>query len=118
VVAQLSHMGLEPKEAVLVDSGYRIDALVEVNGKQVGVEVDGPSHFIGGSKSPLMDKIHYSQKNSEEETSPVDWRFKAYIRTVLGVGQTWEKSSEEARLSLGVVGTLRNFTTVGQNYNT
>eukprot|EP00985_Skeletonema_marinoi_P013885 scaffold6979_cov77-Skeletonema_marinoi.AAC.3 len=33
----------------------------------------------------------------------------------IGVGQTWAQSNEEARLSLGAVGTLRNFTTVGQN---
>ena len=38
-------------------SGYRIDALVEVNGKTIGVEVDGPSHFIGRSKSPLGSTI-------------------------------------------------------------
>eukprot|EP00984_Skeletonema_dohrnii_P023255 scaffold12343_cov77-Skeletonema_dohrnii-CCMP3373.AAC.3 len=107
--------GLEPKEEVLMNSGYRIDALVEVNGKQVGIY---SSHFIGRSKSPLMDKIHYSQENSEEETSTVDWRFKVCLRAVLGVGQTSNLGAinEEARLSLGVVGTLRNFTTVGQNY--
>ena len=40
-----------------MDSGYRIDAVVEVNGKQVGIEVDGPSHFIGRSKSPLARTI-------------------------------------------------------------
>ena len=36
-----------------MDSGYSIDAVVEVNGKTVGVEVDGPSHFIGDSRSLL-----------------------------------------------------------------
>eukprot|EP00984_Skeletonema_dohrnii_P015300 scaffold6582_cov83-Skeletonema_dohrnii-CCMP3373.AAC.1 len=57
VVAQLPHIGLDPKEEVLVGSGYRIDALVEVNGKAIGIEVDGPSHFIGRSKSPLAKTI-------------------------------------------------------------
>ena len=33
-------------------SGYSIDALVEFNGKQVAVEVDGPSHFVGRSQQP------------------------------------------------------------------
>eukprot|EP00984_Skeletonema_dohrnii_P004299 scaffold1521_cov92-Skeletonema_dohrnii-CCMP3373.AAC.5 len=89
--------GLEPKEeVVLMNSGYRIDALVEVNGKQVDIY---SSHFIGRSKSPLMDKIHCSQENSEEETSTVDWRFKACIRA----GQTWEQSSQEARYYLWVL---------------
>jgi hypothetical protein len=36
-----------------MDSGYRIDAIVEANGKTIGVEVDGPSHFIGESRSLL-----------------------------------------------------------------
>jgi len=44
VAAQLSSIGLEPKEE-------------EVNGKTIGVEVDGPSHFIGRSKSPLARTI-------------------------------------------------------------
>jgi len=47
VVSILSSMGLQPQEEVLLKSGYRIDAVVEVNGKQIAVEVDGPSHFIG-----------------------------------------------------------------------
>jgi len=47
VISSLSSMGLQPQEEVLLKSGYQIDAVVEVNGKQVAVEVDGPSHFIG-----------------------------------------------------------------------
>ena len=47
VVSILSSMGLQPQEEVLMESGYRIDAVVEVNGEQIAVEVDGPSHFIG-----------------------------------------------------------------------
>eukprot|EP00985_Skeletonema_marinoi_P026276 scaffold20270_cov125-Skeletonema_marinoi.AAC.2 len=57
VVAQLSSIGLDPKEEVLMGSGYRIDAVVEVNGKTIGIEVDGPSHFIGRSKSPTGSTI-------------------------------------------------------------
>jgi len=50
VVSCLSSMGLQPLEEVLLKSGYRIDAVVEVNGQQIAVEVDGPSHFIGRSR--------------------------------------------------------------------
>ena len=57
VVARLSSIGLEPKEEVLMDSGDRIDAIVKVNGKTVGVEVDGPSHFIGKGRSPTGSTI-------------------------------------------------------------
>ncbi len=57
VMVQLSSIGLDPKEEVLMDSGYRIDALVKVNGKTIGVEVDGPSHFKGRSESPTGSTI-------------------------------------------------------------
>ena len=57
VVAQLSSIGLEPKEEVLMDSGYRIDAIVEVDDKTVGIEVDGPYHFIGRGRSPIGSTI-------------------------------------------------------------
>ena len=57
VAAQLSSIGLDPQEEVLMDTGYRIDAIVEVNGKIVGVEVDGPSHFIGEGRSPTGSTI-------------------------------------------------------------
>ncbi|KAL7553839.1 hypothetical protein ACHAWF_017162 [Thalassiosira exigua] len=48
VVCELSAMGLQPKDEVLLSSGYRLDALVEVYGQRVGIEVDGPSNFIDG----------------------------------------------------------------------
>jgi hypothetical protein len=46
VISELSSIGLRPEEEVLTLSGYRLDALVEVNGIKVGIEVDGPSHFV------------------------------------------------------------------------
>ncbi|KAL7530568.1 hypothetical protein ACHAXR_003568, partial [Thalassiosira sp. AJA248-18] len=49
VVSVLRSIGLKPKEEQLTQKGYSLDALVEVNGRKVGVEVevDGPTHFIG-----------------------------------------------------------------------
>eukprot|EP00956_Cyclotella_meneghiniana_P007358 scaffold10020_cov60-Cyclotella_meneghiniana.AAC.1 len=47
VVSELTSIGLNPVEEYLTESGYSIDALVEINGKKVGIEVDGPSHFVG-----------------------------------------------------------------------
>jgi hypothetical protein len=46
VVSELIIIGLDPTEEYLTQSGYRLDALVQINGNMVGVEVDGPSHFI------------------------------------------------------------------------
>ncbi|KAL3782873.1 hypothetical protein HJC23_008867 [Cyclotella cryptica] len=47
VVGELISIGLDPEEEFLSPSGYRLDALVEVNGEKVGLEVEGPHHFIG-----------------------------------------------------------------------
>jgi hypothetical protein len=47
VMASLVAIGLKPEEEFLTQSGYSIDALVEIRGEKIGVEVDGPSHFIG-----------------------------------------------------------------------
>jgi len=46
VISVLSSIGMLPEEEVLTSSGYRLDALVEVNGEKVGIEVDGPYHFM------------------------------------------------------------------------
>ena len=47
VVGELKAVGLDLEEEVLLGSGYRIDAVVEVgDGRRVAVEVDGPTHFI------------------------------------------------------------------------
>lgn len=47
VVNELYALGLHPIDEFLTESGYRLDALVEIEGKKIGIEVDGPSHFIG-----------------------------------------------------------------------
>jgi hypothetical protein len=46
VVLELAALNLDPLEEYETPSGYKLDALIEINGKKVGVEVDGPSHFI------------------------------------------------------------------------
>lgn len=51
------YIDLDPQEQVLMDRGYRIDAIVGINRKITGVKVDGPYHFIGRSKSPLAGTI-------------------------------------------------------------
>jgi hypothetical protein len=48
---ELLCMGLNPMEEYLTDSGYRLDALVEIDNDKVGIEIDGPSHFIGRKPS-------------------------------------------------------------------
>ncbi|KAL7538009.1 hypothetical protein ACHAXR_008216, partial [Thalassiosira sp. AJA248-18] len=47
VVSVLRSIGLSPKEEQLTQRGFSLDSIVEVNGQKVGVEVDGPRHFIG-----------------------------------------------------------------------
>lgn len=47
VISELFSIGLRPEVERLTGRGYIVDALVEVNGKNVAVEVDSPSHFVG-----------------------------------------------------------------------
>ena len=42
---------------VSTKSGYSLDAVVVYRGNRVGVEVDGPSHFVGQSQSPNGNTI-------------------------------------------------------------
>lgn len=46
----LESLGLRVAEEVRIPQGYSIDLAVEWGGVLVGVEVDGPSHFIGNAK--------------------------------------------------------------------
>jgi hypothetical protein len=47
VVSELAALGLQPREEVSMQLGYSLDAVVSVEGRDVAVEVDGPTHFVG-----------------------------------------------------------------------
>ena len=47
VVRELGALKLEPREEVRTPQGYSLDAVVSIDGHEVAVEVDGPSHFVG-----------------------------------------------------------------------
>ena len=57
VVSTLSSIGIVPKEEVLMDSGYSIDAVITLGERTIGIEMDGPHHFIGDSKLPTGSTI-------------------------------------------------------------
>ena len=47
VMSTLTLMGIEVEEEVRTQSGYSLDAVVrDVNGKSIGLEIDGPHHFV------------------------------------------------------------------------
>ena len=50
VVSVLRSLGLNVDEEVQTESGYFLDATIKQNGKVIGLEIDGPSHFIGMKK--------------------------------------------------------------------
>jgi hypothetical protein len=88
VVSVLSSIGMLPEEEVLTASGYRLDALVEVNGMKVGIEVDGPSHFINREAT-------LGQYASQTQTSVYSGWYLHCISAVLGVEQAWKRPCEE-----------------------
>ena len=56
IMSTLTLMGIEVEEEVRTQSGYSLDAVVrDVNGKSIGLEVDGPHHFV--NKKPTGSTI-------------------------------------------------------------
>ena len=51
MVASLLALGLAPRQEVRTPRGYSLDAVVSHGGREVAVEVDGPSHFFGQQPS-------------------------------------------------------------------
>jgi len=47
VAATLRALELAPREEVRTPQGYSLDAVVSHGGREVAVEVDGPTHFVG-----------------------------------------------------------------------
>jgi hypothetical protein len=52
VLSSLLGMGLIVREEVVTAEGYSIDMVVDHKGLQLGIEVDGPSHFCGYTRTP------------------------------------------------------------------
>ena len=52
VATELAGLGLKLSEEVRTPQGYSLDAVVVVEGRDVAVEVDGPSHFVGRTGTP------------------------------------------------------------------
>ena len=48
----LTDLGLRPREEVVTDEGYRLDFVVDIDGERVGLEVDGPQHFVTTTMEP------------------------------------------------------------------
>ena len=90
-------MDLELEEEVLTEHGYRLDAVLEVNGKQIGIEVDGPTHFIGRNPNGSTILKHRQVANIDEipVVSVPYWEWDAfekdsdkkqqYLRDLLGL---------------------------------
>ena len=47
VTSELVSIGIMPLVEHVTESGYSIDSLFKIDSKRVGIEIDGPSHFIG-----------------------------------------------------------------------
>lgn len=78
VISEIIFIGLVPEEEKLTEKGYRLDALVEVDGTKIGIEVDGPSHFIGEKPTGSTILKHRQVTNIERikivSVSYWEWR--------------------------------------------
>ena len=97
VISELLSIGLHPEEEVLTKSGYRLDALVEVHGKKIGIEVDGPSHFVG-RKPTGSTLLKRRQVNTLDEILLISvpyWEWNKF-------GKDGGKKQQYLRLALGL----------------
>jgi hypothetical protein len=97
---------MSPEEEVLTPSGYRLDALVEVNGEKVGIEVDGPSHFINQEPtgSTLLKRRQVITLDDIRITSVPYWEWnkcgndsakkQKYLRSKLGLSLSFKTKME------------------------
>lgn len=97
VISELLSIGLQPKEEVLTNRGYSLDALVEVNENKIGIEFDVTSHFVG--RKPTGSTILKQRQITNLEGIPVvfvsywEWnklgkdrgKKQKYLRSLLGL---------------------------------
>jgi hypothetical protein len=97
VISELSCIGLRPKDEVLTLSGYRLDALVEVNGIKVGIEVDGPYHFVNkeATGSTLLKRRQVSTLDDIRIVSVPYWEWGEF-------GNNGAKKQDYLRAKLGL----------------
>jgi hypothetical protein len=98
VISELSSIGMSPEEKVLIHNGYRLDALVEVNGKRVCIEVDGPSHFIirEPTGSTLLKRRQVNNLGKNQIISVPYWEWNE-------LGTDRRKKQEYLRCKLGLI---------------
>jgi len=97
VIFELRAIGLDLEEEALTAIGYRLDALAVVRGTKVGIEVDGPFHFLASRNltgSTMLKRrqvtalagmplvfIPYWEWNEQGNNS---FMKRQYLRTLLG----------------------------------
>jgi hypothetical protein len=97
VMSVVSSIGMSPKEEFLTLSGYCLNALVEVNGENVGIEVDGPTHFINREPtgSTLLKCRQVSTLDNIQITSVPYWDWYEF-------GKDHVKKQQYLRFKLGL----------------
>ena len=100
VIFHLSKLGTTPIQDYFTRTGYSIDALVRINGKKVGIEVDGPCHFVErkpNSSTLLKRRLIKANDNISVVSVPYwEWnrlgkneiKKEKYLRSLLGLKVT------------------------------
>jgi hypothetical protein len=104
VVNALKSMDLKPDQEFFAPSGYSIDALVKVNGRLIGIEVDGPSHFVDKKPTPrtLLKRRQITAIDKITLVSVPYWTWdglgkdrlkkQQYLRSLIGASRVFQSS--------------------------
>jgi hypothetical protein len=97
VAHELISMDLKPVEEFLAPSGYSIDSLIGVNSRRIGIEVDGPFHFVDRKPTArtLLKRRQITAIDKIQLVSVPYWEWdklgndhakkQKYLRTLLGL---------------------------------
>jgi len=66
IISELMAIGIQPKGETLTKNGYFLDALVEVDGNKIGIEINDSSHSAGGKATGSTILKHRQVANLEE----------------------------------------------------
>eukprot|EP00579_Thalassiosira_antarctica_P012125 CAMPEP_0201911798 /NCGR_PEP_ID=MMETSP0903-20130614/2629_1 /ASSEMBLY_ACC=CAM_ASM_000552 /TAXON_ID=420261 /ORGANISM="Thalassiosira antarctica, Strain CCMP982" /LENGTH=282 /DNA_ID=CAMNT_0048446599 /DNA_START=243 /DNA_END=1091 /DNA_ORIENTATION=- len=114
IIRELSNMGLRPGKEVPTPKGYFLDALIIIDGKDIGIESDGPYHFMGREPTgrTILKRRQVTNLEGITLVSIPYWEWdkcgrdhsqkQAYLRSLLGIDESNQKIKVDEKVNVKV----------------